>query len=104
MSDRLQRDLAIARREIEAGLAEAEAELARLRQRCRETEELIANGKTVFLSSHVSEEVGVHDSGRGGPAPERSVDGPSLGERSAPDFAAGLRDKLRAQARGRAGL
>ena len=44
MSDRLKQSLISSRTEIEAGLAEAEAELARTRQRARELEELIALG------------------------------------------------------------
>ncbi len=99
MSDRLQQGLATSRREIEAGLDEAEAELARMHQLCRETEELIANAKAVLLSARRTEPVrqaetarrGVSSSGRTGgePTPE---------PRAVPDLAAGLRARLQEQA------
>ncbi|MDP9241876.1 MAG: hypothetical protein M3O84_01720 [Actinomycetota bacterium] len=54
MSDRLKQGLASSKTEIEAGLAEAEAELARGRQRCRELEELIALGKATLLAAQMS--------------------------------------------------
>ena len=54
MSERLKQGLATSRTEIEAGLAEAEAELARGRQRCRELEELIALGKATLLAAQMS--------------------------------------------------
>jgi hypothetical protein len=41
------------RTEIEAGLAEAEAELARVRQRARELEELIALGTATLLAAEM---------------------------------------------------
>ncbi len=41
------------RTEIEAGLAEAEAELARVRQRARELEELIALGTATVLAAEM---------------------------------------------------
>ena len=54
MSERLKQGLATSRTEIEAGLAAAEAELARGRQRCRELEELIALGKATLLAAQMS--------------------------------------------------
>jgi hypothetical protein len=54
VSERLKQGLATSRTEIEAGLAEAEAELARGRQRCRELEELIALGKATLLAAQMS--------------------------------------------------
>lgn len=53
MSDRLKQSLVTSRGEIEAGLAEAEAELARVRQRARELEELIALGTATLLAAEM---------------------------------------------------
>ena len=53
MSDRLKQSLISSRSEIEAGLAEAEAELARTRQRARELEELIALGTATLLAAEM---------------------------------------------------
>lgn len=53
MSDRLKQGLMSSRTEIEAGLAEAEAELARVRQRARELEELIALGTATLLAAEM---------------------------------------------------
>ncbi|HYX80349.1 MAG TPA: hypothetical protein VE976_07045 [Actinomycetota bacterium] len=53
MSDRLKQTLVSSRSEIEAGLAEAEAELARVRQRARELEELIALGTATLLAAEM---------------------------------------------------
>ena len=53
MSDRLKQSLMASRAEIEAGLAEAEAELARVRQRARELEELIALGTATLLAAEM---------------------------------------------------
>ena len=53
MSDRLKQSLMSSRNEIEAGLAEAEAELARVRQRARELEELIALGTATLLAAEM---------------------------------------------------
>ena len=53
MSDRLKQSLMSSRNEIEAGLAEAEAELARTRQRARELEELIALGTATLLAAEM---------------------------------------------------
>ena len=56
MSERLKQGLAASRSEIQAGLAEAEAELQRARQHCRELEELIALGKATLLAARLSTE------------------------------------------------
>jgi hypothetical protein len=53
VSDRLKQSLMSSRTEIEAGLAEAEAELARVRQRARELEELIALGTATLLAAEM---------------------------------------------------
>ena len=53
MSDRLKQTLMSSRREIEAGLAEAESELAQVRQRARELEELIALGTATLLAAEM---------------------------------------------------
>jgi hypothetical protein len=53
VSDRLKQTLVSSRSEIEAGLAEAEAELARVRQRARELEELIALGTATLLAAEM---------------------------------------------------
>lgn len=53
MSDRLKQSLMSSRAEIEAGLAEAEAELSRVRQRARELEELIALGTATLLAAEM---------------------------------------------------
>jgi len=53
VSDRLKQSLMSSRNEIEAGLAEAEAELVRTRQRMRELEELIALGTATLLAAEM---------------------------------------------------
>jgi len=53
VSDRLKQSLLASRSEIEAGLAEAEAELTRLRDRARELEELIALGTATLLAAEM---------------------------------------------------
>ena len=53
MSDRLRQSLMSSRSEIEAGLAEAGAELARVRQRAAELEELIALGTATLLAAEM---------------------------------------------------
>lgn len=53
MSDRLKQSLMSSRNEIEAGLAEAETELSRVRQRARELEELIALGTATLLAAEM---------------------------------------------------
>ena len=64
MSDRLKQSLMSSRNEIEAGLAEAEAELARVRQRARELEELIALGTATLLAAEM-----ISGGSRSAPAP-----------------------------------
>jgi glutathione S-transferase len=49
MSD-LKNRLESSRRDVEMGVAEAEAELARLRQQCQRLEELIASGKAMMAA------------------------------------------------------
>ena len=78
MSDRLKQSLMSSRNEIEAGLAEAEAELARVRQRARELEELIALGTATLLAAEmISGGSGGGGAGRGsaggGAAPSAST-------------------------------
>jgi len=53
VSDRLKQSLMASRTEIEAGLAEAESELSRVRQRARELEELIALGTATLLAAEM---------------------------------------------------
>jgi hypothetical protein len=53
VSDRLKQSLMASRNEIEAGLAEAETELSRARQRARELEELIALGTATLLAAEM---------------------------------------------------
>ena len=53
MSDRLRQSLMSSRSEIEAGLAEAGAELERVRQRAAELEELIALGTATLLAAEM---------------------------------------------------
>lgn len=53
VSDRLRQSLMSSRSEIEAGLAEAGAELARVRQRAAELEELIALGTATLLAAEM---------------------------------------------------
>jgi hypothetical protein len=64
VSDRLKQSLITSRGEIEAGLAEAESELARVRQRARELEELIALGTATLLAAEM-----ISGGSRGNPAP-----------------------------------
>jgi hypothetical protein len=64
VSDRLKQSLMSSRAEIEAGLAEAEAELARTRQRARELEELIALGTATLLAAEM-----ISGGSRANPAP-----------------------------------
>ncbi len=63
MSDRLKQSLLASRGEIEAGLAEAESELGRVRDRARELEELIALGTATLLAAEM-----LSGGGKGGPA------------------------------------
>jgi uncharacterized protein YaaN involved in tellurite resistance len=48
MSERLTKGLASTKRELEAGVADAEAELAKTEEYCRKLEELIAVGKATL--------------------------------------------------------
>ena len=64
MSDRLKQSLMASRTEIEAGLAEAEAELAKDRQRVRELEDLIALGTATLLAAEM-----ISGGARSAPAP-----------------------------------
>lgn len=64
MSDRLKQSLLASRSEIEAGLSEAEAELARVRDRARELEELIALGTATLLAAEM-----ISGGAKGGPQP-----------------------------------
>jgi hypothetical protein len=77
VSDRLKQSLMSSRNEIEAGLAEAEAELARVRQRARELEELIALGTATLLAAEMisggSSGGGRGTSAGGGSAPSAST-------------------------------
>jgi hypothetical protein len=77
VSDRLKQSLMSSRNEIEAGLAEAEAELARVRQRARELEELIALGTATLLAAEMisggSGGGGRGTSAGGGSAPSAST-------------------------------
>ena len=76
MSDRLKQSLMSSRNEIEAGLAEAEAELARVRQRARELEELIALGTATLLAAEMisgGSGGGGRGSAGGGSAPSASA-------------------------------
>lgn len=51
MSELLMKGLVTTRRELEAGIADAEAELARNEEYCRKLEELIAVGKATLHSA-----------------------------------------------------
>jgi uncharacterized protein YaaN involved in tellurite resistance len=51
MSELLMKGLASTKRELEAGIADAEAELARTEEYCRKLEELIAVGKATLLAA-----------------------------------------------------
>jgi hypothetical protein len=64
VSDRLKQSLMASRTEIEAGLAEAEAELAKVRQRVRELEDLIALGTATLLAAEM-----ISGGARSAPAP-----------------------------------
>ena len=51
MSEMLMKGLVTTKRELEAGIADAEAELARNEEYCRKLEELIAVGKATLHSA-----------------------------------------------------
>ncbi|HSD48769.1 MAG TPA: hypothetical protein VLE71_02960 [Actinomycetota bacterium] len=98
MSDRLRQSLMSSRSEIEAGLAEAGAELARVRQRAAELEELIALGTATLLAAEMisgGAKNAPADATTGSPAPESSA---VPGSPSEPEPAQGVtyEDDLRA--------
>jgi hypothetical protein len=91
LSDRLKQSLITSRSEIEAGLAEAESELARVRQRARELEELIALGTATLLAAEM-----ISGGNRSsGPPPAAAQSNPSSGDLAA----AGDKSKDELQAR-----
>ena len=53
MTDMLKKGLENSQKEIEAGLADAEAELARLRVQCEQLQELIAVGKATIHAAQL---------------------------------------------------
>jgi hypothetical protein len=53
LSDLLSKSLQTSRTELEAGLRDAETELAMLRERCHQIEELIAVGKATLSAAQV---------------------------------------------------
>ncbi|HEX5951451.1 MAG TPA: hypothetical protein VFZ96_10655 [Actinomycetota bacterium] len=77
MSDRLRQSLVSSRSEIVAGLAEAEAELARVRQRAAELEELIALGTATLLAAEM-----ISGGAKGSPEPAADASAPE------PEFSA----------------
>ena len=88
MSDRLKQSLMSSRTEIEAGLAEAEAELARVRQRARELEELIALGTATLLAAEMIS--GGAKSSSAPPAPAAAFTAPAAAPAGNPSGAADL--------------
>ena len=66
MTDVLKKGLENTQKEIEAGLADAEAELARLRVQCEQLQELIAVGKATIYAAQLTS-----------PAGHRAVDKPA---------------------------
>ena len=54
MSDLLKKGLQSSRTELEAGLADAEAELAQARERCHQLEDLIAVGKATLYAAQLN--------------------------------------------------
>lgn len=83
VSDRLKQSLMSSRSEIEAGLAEAEAELARVRQRARELEELIALGTATLLAAEM-----ISGGAKSAPAHSTGFAAPAPSPAPAPDLAA----------------
>ena len=75
MSDRLKQSLMSSRNEIEAGLAEAETELSRVRQRARELEELIALGTATLLAAEM---ISGSKPASSSPAPARAASAPDV--------------------------
>jgi hypothetical protein len=101
VSDRLKQSLMSSRTEIEAGLAEAEAELARVRQRARELEELIALGTATLLAAEMISG-GARSASTPAPAPAASfaAPAPSGNPSAAADLAAAhekSKDELQAR-------
>ena len=68
MSDLLMKGLLTTKRELEAGLADAEAELAKTEEYCRKLEELIAVGKATLHAATQVNFQSVRSSGVGAPA------------------------------------
>ena len=76
MSDLLKKGLQASRTELEAGLADAEGELAQARERCHQLEDLIAVGKATLYAAQLNpsyareqlKETGSVDARQGGPA------------------------------------
>lgn len=58
VTDVLKKGLENSQKEIEAGLADAEAELARLRVQCEQLQELIAVGKATIYAAQLKSPVG----------------------------------------------
>ena len=87
MTDRLKQSLMASRTEIEAGLAEAETELSRVRQRARELEELIALGTATVLAAEMIS--GGRMATPAPPAPRAAANDPAADQaRMATDIAA----------------
>ncbi|HEU4529024.1 MAG TPA: hypothetical protein VFT80_13980 [Actinomycetota bacterium] len=80
MSDRLRQSLMSSRSEIVAGLAEAEAELARVRQRAGELEELIALGTATLLAAEM-----ISGGAKGTPEPAAEAPAPEPSAEPAPE-------------------
>jgi hypothetical protein len=78
--------------EIEAGLAEAEAELARVRRRVRELEELIALGTATLLAAEMIS--GGAKSAPAGAAPAAPAAAPAANPSGAADLAQKTKDEL----------
>ena len=60
MTDVLKKGLENSQKEIEAGLADAEAELARLRVQCEQLQELIAVGKATIYAAQLKSPAAHH--------------------------------------------
>ncbi|MGE5225356.1 MAG: hypothetical protein ACM3OO_00600 [Planctomycetaceae bacterium] len=72
MSDLLLKGLVTTKRELEAGLADAEAELARTEEYCRKLEELIAVGRATL---HAATQVNFRSDQLGASAPTAATNG-----------------------------
>lgn len=72
MSDMLVKGLVTTKRELEAGLADAEAELARTEEYCRKLEELIAVGRATL---HAATQVNFQPSQLGVSTPAAAQEG-----------------------------